>query len=955
MNDAPVYVPPILESLRDKADALDWETLPPGRCDLNYRPKTMQPRNDALWACGLLLLVTTLSLPIALMMRHLAGPAISTWGGFFWLALIVGAILALYWLIARPWEKDRHGAPADPMKFTLVLALAPVFAWLITIATPLTLRTEGALLIFCLFALPFTIWVADGISTHAVSWMTAHPQIDHATMLGWRTDWSMRWLTVPPRSPRRNDLDEHERALHETVLRHRSSYLNGLIWLLGSVLVPSGIVLFAARHTPRHVTGLSLAMGILGALFVSGLHRTLRWPGAFRHFTTFLVSYVTYGMWGRYPPWVFQSPGGLALYRQLLAILALFLVTATFLPLADHFRWVYLGTPSVHLLVPETVQGIEKGGFQAVWEVLLAAVRGHGYTSACVVMQGTLCLLTPGIAFLLILFLISGPAIAAHHAALEAPGAYEQHSEWSSFDGYIARLHASRNATERDSLLIGRHPVRDYPILLHSDLLFEHLHMLGGTGTGKTSLGLMTHLIQLIRRGDGAVIIIDGKGDDALFHTARLEAERSGRKFKHFTNKPHRSTYVFNPFNQEVLRELTIPEILGLLINFLNLHHGSDYGRAWFTILSRILLKHSVEETLPNGSSRARRPSSGRFGTIHSFRDLNEIILYLSQDGKEYQAAQHLAFLVESLADFEQLNLSPNRTAAHPALEHAISMPEVLREKQVVYFYLLGAMDVASVAEIGRLAVYSLLAACIVHKDQTFRAPRAYCICDEAQTIVAQNIQHGLTQARSHGLAFILAHQTMSQLNQPGGVDLRELIMGCTSVKQIFSARDPWLQRYISDMSGCVRYASFSYDQTLKDVTEGVMGVSGAKTDELTEGLVNVTEVSGPRLTAQDIQDVNRHDNLCILGIERSKGYSRWHGYSPIYIDWSMTQAEYRARSEDLPWPLQTDGTLMIRPEWPAPTAETTVATTHPPLLPPAAPEDMSERLRDLRRRLDEE
>src|SRR5207245_11116050 len=135
-------------------------------------------------------------------------------------------------------------------------------------------------------------------------------------------------------------------------------------------------------------------------------------------------------------------------------------------------------------------------------------------------------------------------------------------------------------ATERESLLAGRHPDYDYAILLHSKLLFEHVHLLGSTGAGKTALGLLNHAIQLIRRGDGPVIVLDCKGDPAAFHTICLEATRQGRTLKWFTNQLRHSTYIFNPFDPDLYRTQSLQDIVGLLINALNLHHGSDYGRA---------------------------------------------------------------------------------------------------------------------------------------------------------------------------------------------------------------------------------------------------------------------------------------------------------------------------------------------------------------------------------------
>jgi ABC-type molybdate transport system ATPase subunit len=71
-------------------------------------------------------------------------------------------------------------------------------------------------------------------------------------------------------------------------------------------------------------------------------------------------------------------------------------------------------------------------------------------------------------------------------------------------------------------------------VLLHKNLLHEHMHVLGGSGSGKTSCVLAPLVTQLIRAGDSAVVIIDLKGEMAFFESVRLECERSKRTFKYF-------------------------------------------------------------------------------------------------------------------------------------------------------------------------------------------------------------------------------------------------------------------------------------------------------------------------------------------------------------------------------------------------------------------------------------
>lgn len=531
--------------------------------------------------------------------------------------------------------------------------------------------------------------------------------------------------------------------------------------------------------------------------------------------------------------------------------------------------------------------------------------------------------------------------------------------EQSVLNAYFDRLRNSRNLHERRSLLVGRDFWKGHPVLLDTELLLEHMHIVGSTGAGKSTLGLATDLIQLIRRRDGAVVIIDGKGDDALFNTARIEAERAGTQFKWFTNKPFRSTYLFNPFDERTTSRLTVPEIVGLVIQSLNLHHGDEYGRAWFSVASRILLKRAVQfeqdsqPGRPSWMDGPREYSMFPRTTLRSLRHLDSIIQRMANNSDDYQAAKQLAFVVECLADFEQLNFGLDRETPNSVLENAIFMPEVIAQKQVVYFYLVGASDLTSVGEIGRLALFALLNGAMVHREQTGETARVYCVCDEAQTLIAKNIANVLAQARSHGLACILAHQSMSQLNPPGGVDLRELVMTCTTTKQIFSARDPWLQKYISDMSGATKYASLSYEVDAQDVMSGDIRAERAGPGWVNPVPVSVREYMGPRLTLSEIQQFSRMPNVCMFSVEHSRSFSQLMGFFPMLVDYPIPEHEYKRRRDQVPWPNGTAATLEIRPSWPAPRVGTLIPKSHPEIKQPA--DATQQKLRDLKRRLLEE
>ena len=55
------------------------------------------------------------------------------------------------------------------------------------------------------------------------------------------------------------------------------------------------------------------------------------------------------------------------------------------------------------------------------------------------------------------------------------------------------------------------------------------------------------------------------------------------------------------------MKRLTLTDILGLITQSLNLHHGEDYGRAWFSVNARNLLRRAILETVPDADKRNDR------------------------------------------------------------------------------------------------------------------------------------------------------------------------------------------------------------------------------------------------------------------------------------------------------------------------------------------------------------
>jgi len=156
---------------------------------------------------------------------------------------------------------------------------------------------------------------------------------------------------------------------------------------------------------------------------------------------------------------------------------------------------------------------------------------------------------------------------------------------------------------EAEHLFLGIEPWQEFPVLLHQLMLGEHVYIAGRTGSGKTSMALMLMLIQLIRghRTAGGersekvpIVIVDLKGDKAMFQTAKPEAEARGQKFRFFTLEPGKASFHFNPFLAFKSGSLSLPQLVQSLLDACGLYYGDDYGKRYYSERHRNLLTKAL-------------------------------------------------------------------------------------------------------------------------------------------------------------------------------------------------------------------------------------------------------------------------------------------------------------------------------------------------------------------------
>lgn len=442
---------------------------------------------------------------------------------------------------------------------------------------------------------------------------------------------------------------------------------------------------------------------------------------------------------------------------------------------------------------------------------------------------------------------------------------------------------------------IGEEPFQKLPILLDTTLLTEHCHILGDSGSGKSSLGVMPLIASLLEKSentltrmtailgtppkthDAPIVVIDLKGDRALFQGTRALAERHGRAFKFFSSEAGQASYTFCPFLQFRDHSASISEVCQLFLDALNLNHGEGYGRSYFSRQGRDLLMDALASPEPP----------------RSFGELYEAVSRLSKaDPKRRSDAFELIATIKALATYPQLEI-PSSQNSDISDSLVIHMPTVLEKREVIYFYLPSAIESVATKEIAKLALYCLLNSAVQRQKEDLEPIQSFVFIDEFQRIAAENFKVVLQQARSFGIGLIMANQTMADLVSADS-DLRDTVHANTRVKMYFSVTNPTDAERIARSSGEELRLFRNRSVT---VTENAAGLwSSGDTS-------SSSEVFSTRLSVQDILFLSDHPRRFIFHASRGSGMTQFGGLAvPAEASWIMSFSEYQ-KLQRLPWP----------------------------------------------------
>lgn len=305
-----------------------------------------------------------------------------------------------------------------------------------------------------------------------------------------------------------------------------------------------------------------------------------------------------------------------------------------------------------------------------------------------------------------------------------------------------------------------------------------HTHISGRTNSGKSIAAVLSLILQFIRGyrlDDGTwskkspVIVLDLKGDKALFHATKTAAEADGRRFRFLSDQAGDGYYFFDPFQMLTNNPSLATHYAAAWVRALGLDYGLTYGGKYFTDQNIVLLTQAFEDMIRRGSR-------------HS---LTELSANLSRHAakKTNADARHIALCLKMLTQYPQVNIDLHRTRP----SEVIDFGEAIDEGEVVYFYLNVQEDGSPLRQLAAIILATLVSAA-KQKLSSGRSPvPIYVVIDEFFHIAGKSFGDLLATVREWGVHFVLANQNSAQL-KGHDANLPSVIHTNTVIKQFFSA-----------------------------------------------------------------------------------------------------------------------------------------------------------------------
>jgi hypothetical protein len=426
----------------------------------------------------------------------------------------------------------------------------------------------------------------------------------------------------------------------------------------------------------------------------------------------------------------------------------------------------------------------------------------------------------------------------------------------------VAMLRGSKNAMERDSILLGNVSGTSWPVLIPFAALIQNAHIYGPIGSYKSWMALLGMEHQVILRGDSVVFHVCLKGDVATMQFLRAAAAAAGLPFRLITIDPGLPSEGYNPLNQSCTptpgeRAAKILQVFGL--NTASTAHGESYWQAM-------------------SATRAKKQIAA-FPECRTFRELDQAAAALGNPGlakklectvQELERGMHVASLFSLLADAPFMNVP---TA--PQLDVA----EFIKQPGVCVLLASANLNKALAATTRRFLLFDVNAAARKHGPDH---PPIIFSTDECHEALDSTEMPIFKSCRELRISLWNANQDLQDFQMSNDKNILPMVTGNSRVSICLGVRDAVGRKLIKEMCG--------------DTTGWMRSIDA-------EGEEGRRETFVPRITTEDFDYVNNVPGAAIVTIHEPEGFAVFrHWFLCQLLGFPCTKEEYEAYRR-MPWP----------------------------------------------------
>jgi len=339
-------------------------------------------------------------------------------------------------------------------------------------------------------------------------------------------------------------------------------------------------------------------------------------------------------------------------------------------------------------------------------------------------------------------------------------------------------------------------------ILIDEAMLNHHLHILGPTGSGKTSLVILPLSKQAIEKDRGCCFI-DFKGDEVFKRYVQQKAKERGKKFRYFSIDPNEPSISYNPLfsgdiHSKVDRIMTALELI-------------YQGPAGF--YSNIQSMAFVE--LLKGIIQDKKEIN-----FLSVKNLLKNQHFLKRIDASSQEVKGLLAAISWISGLKIIT------------ENELDLEKIIKNGDIVFFALKSQINTRLAEAIGRMLIIDLKSQAAVRKETD---PPYFIFIDEFQNLACPHFIDVISKVRSANFCLVLSNQSRGNLSTVSRA-FENAIFTNTATKVIFMQEDPVDARFWSDKTGQTLYE----DKTIFQMDNISTDKTGARLDGLRSAQGNI-------------------------------------------------------------------------------------------------------------------